>query len=64
NRLSKTAPDLASEIPSLREIIGFRNILSHGYAWVDHSRVWHFAVHLVPELRTTVSKQLQKLSER
>lgn len=62
NRLSKIAPDLAREIPSLREIIGFRNILIHGYASVDHGRVWQIAINLVPELKVTVTAMLRRLA--
>lgn len=32
NNLAKTAPNLADSIPHSRAIIGFRNILAHGYA--------------------------------
>lgn len=61
NRFSKAAPDLAKEMPNLREIIGFRNILIHGYAAIDHGRVWRIAVDLVPELKRVVSALLERL---
>ena len=61
NRLSKVSPDLAQEIPNLREIVGFRNILIHGYASVDHGRVWKTSVELVPELKLVVSALLERL---
>jgi len=32
NRLSKETPDLANRVPNLGKIIGFRNVLIHGYA--------------------------------
>jgi len=35
NRLSKEAPDLADRVPNLRKIVGFRNVLIHGYAVID-----------------------------
>ena len=40
NQLSKHAPDLAERITDRRQIIGFRNLLIHGYAEVDHRMVW------------------------
>jgi uncharacterized protein with HEPN domain len=61
NRLSKTSPDLAQEVPNLREIIGFRNILIHGYASVDHGRVWQISVELAPKLKLAVSALLERL---
>ena len=40
NQLSKRSPELAQRVPHWREIIGFRNVLIHGYATIDHARVW------------------------
>jgi hypothetical protein len=39
NQLSKVAPAIAQRVFDLRQIIGFRNILIHGYAAIDHGRV-------------------------
>ncbi len=39
NRLSKEAPTLADRVPNLRNIVGFRNVLIHGYAVIDDGRV-------------------------
>ena len=61
NRLAKRSPDVAQDIPNLREIIGFRNILIHGYASVDHGRVWQIVVDLAPELKSVVSALLERL---
>ena len=61
NRLSKISPDLAQKVPNLREIISFRNILIHGYASIDHARVWQIAVDLVPELKVVVAALLESL---
>lgn len=35
NRLSHEHPDLAERIPDLARIVGFRNVLAHGYDVVD-----------------------------
>lgn len=55
NQLGKKDPDIASRIHHLRRIVGFRNILAHGYATVDDAIVWgvienHLAA-LLEELR-------------
>jgi uncharacterized protein with HEPN domain len=39
-QLSKLDPLLAERIPDIRNIIAFRNVLIHGYAAVEHHRVW------------------------
>ncbi len=44
------------------EIIGLRNILIHGYASIDHGRIWQIAIHFVPELKHAVTAQLHKLT--
>jgi len=61
NQLSKISPDLARKVPNLREIIGFRNILIHGYAAIDHGRVWQIAQTSLPGLREAVSGLLAEL---
>lgn len=40
NRLSRTDPNVAGEVPDLARIVAFRNILVHGYATVDDEIVW------------------------
>jgi uncharacterized protein with HEPN domain len=39
SNLYKVAPAVAETIPRARDIIGFRNILAHGYAELDHTKV-------------------------
>ena len=41
SQLSRADAELAGRVPELGEIIGFRNILVHGYAIVDDEQVWH-----------------------
>ena len=51
NRLERIdAASLAASIPDYRKIIGFRNIISHGYDIVDDAALWSFATQRVPEL--------------
>ncbi len=39
NRLHQTCPEIAKRIPPLREVVGFRNLLIHGYAAVIPDRL-------------------------
>jgi uncharacterized protein with HEPN domain len=61
NQLSKLSPELAQRVPHWREIIGFRNVLIHGYATIDHARVWRIIEMSLPDLHTTVSALLTEL---
>ena len=63
NGLYKVAPALAEKIPHARDIIGFRNILAHGYAEVDHNKVYDIAVRHAPELLTAVREALKEFPE-
>lgn len=42
--------NLAKKIPEYRRIIGFRNIIAHGYDIIDDAALWDFAENRVPEL--------------
>jgi uncharacterized protein with HEPN domain len=59
NNLNKIAPAVAADIPHSRAIIGFRNILAHGYAELDHNKVYDIAVTYAPELLGAVRKALK-----
>ena len=61
NLLSKSDPALARQVPDLERIVAFRNLLIHGYATVNHARVWAIANELLPGLREAVSDMLDKL---
>lgn len=61
NRLSKEAPDFADRVPNLGKIVGFRNLLVHGYAVIDDRRVWEIVATLLPSLRATVTALLTEL---
>lgn len=60
NLLAKSDPVLAATIPEVRRIIAFRNLLIHGYAAVDHERVWAIANELLPGLRAAVDAALRE----
>jgi uncharacterized protein with HEPN domain len=59
----KVAPGAAERIPHARDIIGFRNILAHGYAEVDHNKVYDIAVRHAPKLLTAVREVLKDFPE-
>lgn len=42
---------LRIKLPEYRKIIGFRNIIAHGYDVVDDAALWDFVVNRVPELQ-------------
>lgn len=57
--LDRAAPTVAEKIPHARDIIGFRNILAHGYAELDHHKVYSIAIASAPELLTAVQEALR-----
>ena len=61
NRLQQTCPEIAERIPSLREIVDFRNLLIHGYAVVIPDRVWDYAENDLPKLRRIVQALLAEM---
>ena len=63
NRLSKADPALAGRIPELAGIVAFRNVLIHGYARVEHARVWRIVQESLPALLANASKLLDELGQ-
>lgn len=63
NGLYKVAPTIAEKIPRSRDIIGFRNILAHGYAEIDHNKVYDIAVRHAPDLLAAVGDALKEFPE-
>lgn len=59
NNLHKIAPAIADAIPHSRASIGFRNILAHGYAELDHNKVYDIAVTCAPDLLSAVQGALK-----
>ncbi|MFB3879718.1 MAG: DUF86 domain-containing protein [Armatimonadota bacterium] len=58
NRLVRTDSLVADQIAYTTRIIGFRNILVHGYDLVDHEVVWDVIETYLPLLRTEVQALL------
>jgi uncharacterized protein with HEPN domain len=50
NRIKNIDDDLVAQISEHRRIIGFRNILIHGYDVVDERLVWHAVKNHLPVL--------------
>jgi uncharacterized protein with HEPN domain len=61
NRLRRDDPAVAERIPDLAEIIGFRNVLIHGYDIVDRDAVWKAITVEIPLLVASVSGLLAEL---
>jgi len=61
NRLRKYFPELASKIPDLDKIIGFRNIIIHGYDVVSPTIIWTTIKNDLPNLIKSVKEILTPL---
>lgn len=60
NRLMKIEPAIASRITAVRQIIGFRNVLVHGYDVIRDREVWKILEDDLPALTREVDALLQK----
>ena len=49
-RLRREAPDMLDRISGQYRIIGFRNVLVHGYDVIDDATVWSAVIDGVPAL--------------
>ena len=58
NQLSRVDPDLAACVPDLAELVGFRNLLIHGYAVVDDAIVWEAVITELPALHERLDELL------
>ncbi|MDN5870157.1 MAG: DUF86 domain-containing protein [Nitrococcus sp.] len=63
-QLHGVAPEIADHIPHAREIIGFRNILAHGYAELDHAKVYAVVSTNAPDLLAAVRGALTSFPTR
>jgi len=55
NRIKKTDEELLDNISEHRKIIGFRNVLAHGYDVVDEAVVWTAIVNHLPILKREIN---------
>lgn len=58
NQLRRVDVATAGGIPELSRIVGFRNVLIHGYASVDNRIVWGIIETHLGSLRTSLDKVL------
>jgi uncharacterized protein with HEPN domain len=58
NRLQKSDPALATQVPEHRQIISFRNVLIHGYDTIDEAVVWKIVQQDLPTLKQQVELML------
>jgi uncharacterized protein with HEPN domain len=61
NRLARTEPRLAERISDLGAIVGFRNVLAHGYDVVDDEVVWRTIEEDLPTLAADVEALIEEL---
>jgi uncharacterized protein with HEPN domain len=54
NRALRTDPSLVERIPEARDVVGFRNVLAHGYDVVSNATVFGNAKELLPTLMVTL----------
>ena len=54
NRLHKSHPNIAAQITDFRNIIDFRNVLTHGYDVVSDRLVWQIIQENLPLLKSEV----------
>lgn len=57
-QLNKLDPATAQQITDWRAIIGFRNVLIHGYAVVQHDKTWDIVTNELPILLRDVTSLL------
>jgi len=50
SRAERSAPSLQQAIPEIRDVIGFRNVLAHGYDAVEDATVYAIAANQLPVL--------------
>lgn len=58
NQLCKIEPNWAERIPDLAQIVAFRNLLIHGYAFVNDLTVWNTIESSLPKLYETLANLL------
>ncbi|HOK66519.1 MAG TPA: DUF86 domain-containing protein [Anaerohalosphaeraceae bacterium] len=59
-QILRIAPELESSISQARQIVGFRNVLVHGYFAVEDETVWGIASHDIPVLAQEAARLLRE----
>lgn len=55
NRLKKVDPEIVAQITDYRRIIGFRNVLAHGYDVVSDDTTWDIVQNKLATLRQEIA---------
>jgi uncharacterized protein with HEPN domain len=63
-RLRRDDPETAARLGEDESIVGFRNVLAHGYDLVDDGIVWDTIKTSLPLLLSEVEELQQELEER
>lgn len=62
-QLRRFAPETFKRIPDGDLIVAFRNVLAHGYAVLDHNKVYEAATAKAPELTQAIERLLKEIPE-
>ncbi|MCG3181335.1 MAG: hypothetical protein BIFFINMI_03722 [Phycisphaerae bacterium] len=60
NRLNREYPQIAARVSHLSKIVGFRNVLAHGYDVVDHRLVWRIIQNDLAALKSEIAALLRE----
>ncbi len=60
SRAAVLEPRLVDRVPELRQIVGLRNRVIHGYDAVDDEIVWDIVQHKLPRLQVRVAELLNE----
>jgi uncharacterized protein YutE (UPF0331/DUF86 family) len=61
--LRRTAPELFSRVPDGDLIVAFRNVRAHGYAVLDHTKVYEAGTIKAPGLLSVIERLLAEFPE-
>ena len=64
NRAAVLEPGLVDRVPELRQIVGLRNRVIHGYDAVDDEIVWDILQHKLSGLQSRVAELLGEIEPR
>jgi len=59
SQLHRIAPEIAEQVDRWKDIIGFRNILVHGYDILNTSLVWDIVKKDIPKLHAKIETLLE-----